>query len=167
MPGQRTCRPQCNSILFSTIKNPVSMNALSCCHYTSEECSDLLYVHRSYFARAIQDNSANPLEHDYSLSVMAVVRSAHRIITLFRDFHSVHSTACSRIWFIWSGLFASCVSTLNCRVEHDWLAGVDLPGHTWSPCRRESRLPTRSVCVARAGSSYFVLRHGIGFLSQF
>jgi hypothetical protein len=75
----------------------------------SYEYTDLLYIHRSYFAQAIREDSANPLRHKYAQSVLAVSRSAFRLITSLKGLYSVHPGLASRNWFFWSGVFSACV----------------------------------------------------------
>ena len=72
--------------------------------------SDLLYIHRSYFAQAIREDSANPLRHRYAPSVLATYRSACRLISSLKGLYAVHNLA-SRVWFFWSAIFSSCVRT--------------------------------------------------------
>ncbi|KAK0457651.1 uncharacterized protein EV420DRAFT_1546715 [Desarmillaria tabescens] len=54
-----------------------------------ERESNLLYIHRSYFAQAIQGQSRNPLQHMYAPSVLATYRSACRLISSLRGLNVV------------------------------------------------------------------------------
>ena len=40
----------------------------------------LLNIHRAYFAQALRENPLDPLRHRYGLSVMALYRSAFRLV---------------------------------------------------------------------------------------
>ncbi|KAI0275236.1 fungal-specific transcription factor domain-containing protein [Gloeopeniophorella convolvens] len=40
----------------------------------------LLNIHRAYFAQALRENPLDPLKHKYGLSVMALYRSAYRLV---------------------------------------------------------------------------------------
>ena len=40
----------------------------------------LLNIHRAYFAQALRENPLDPLRHRYGLSVMALYRSAYRLV---------------------------------------------------------------------------------------
>ena len=44
----------------------------------------LLYVHRAYFAQALRERPLDPLKHKFGLSVMALYRSAYRIVEASR-----------------------------------------------------------------------------------
>ncbi|KAI0048107.1 hypothetical protein FA95DRAFT_1518037 [Auriscalpium vulgare] len=73
------------------------------------ECeSNLLYIHRSYFAQALRE-SEEPLQHKYSQSVMAAYRSALVLIASLKNLNTVHPKLSSRVWYFWSGFYTSCV----------------------------------------------------------
>lgn len=74
-----------------------------------ERESNLLYIHRSYFAQAIQGQSRNPLQHMYAPSVLATYRSACRLISSLRGLNVSHPGIAATTWFFWSGIFSSCV----------------------------------------------------------
>ncbi|EGN96533.1 hypothetical protein SERLA73DRAFT_93018 [Serpula lacrymans var. lacrymans S7.3] len=71
--------------------------------------SNLLYIHRSYFAQATREASNNPLTHKYAPSVLAAYRSACRLISSLRGLYAVHPLATSLQWFFWSGIYSSCI----------------------------------------------------------
>jgi hypothetical protein len=70
---------------------------------------DLLYIHRSYFAQAIRQDSENPLRHIYAPSVLATYRSACRLISALRDVYALHPQFTGEVWFFWSGIYSACV----------------------------------------------------------
>lgn len=71
--------------------------------------SNLLYLHRSYFIRAIQENPADPLTHKFSPSVIAAFTSSCRLVCSLKRLYSSHSEVVSRTWFIWSSTFSACI----------------------------------------------------------
>ncbi|KZP31694.1 hypothetical protein FIBSPDRAFT_775692 [Athelia psychrophila] len=71
--------------------------------------SNLLYIHRSYFARAIHEEPLNPLKHKYAPSVMASYRSAHRMICGLRDLYAIHPETTNQQHYFWATLFSACV----------------------------------------------------------
>ncbi|KZT27831.1 hypothetical protein NEOLEDRAFT_1059670 [Neolentinus lepideus HHB14362 ss-1] len=75
----------------------------------SERESNLMYIHRSYFAQAIRSGSVNPLTHKYAESVAAAYRSALRLISSLRGLYPVHPTRARRVWFFWSNCFSACI----------------------------------------------------------
>ncbi|KAJ3497925.1 hypothetical protein NLJ89_g10285 [Agrocybe chaxingu] len=71
--------------------------------------SNLLYVHRSYFAQAIRQMPKNPLQHKYATSVMSTFRSARRVIAGLRGVYPISPRVVSCNWFFWSCTFSACV----------------------------------------------------------
>ncbi|PFH46879.1 hypothetical protein AMATHDRAFT_68883 [Amanita thiersii Skay4041] len=71
--------------------------------------SNLLYIHRSYFAQAIRQDSENPLRHKFAPSVLATFRSACRLISGLRGLYGLHPQVTSQCWFFWSGIYSSCI----------------------------------------------------------
>ncbi|OJA10707.1 hypothetical protein AZE42_01058 [Rhizopogon vesiculosus] len=78
-----------------------------CALYDKE--ANLLYIHRSWFAQAIRESPDNPLQHKYAPSVLAVYRSACRLISGLKGLYQVHPHPTSRTWFFWSSVFAACI----------------------------------------------------------
>ncbi|KAG6915269.1 hypothetical protein DXG01_012404 [Tephrocybe rancida] len=70
--------------------------------------SNLMYIHRSYFAQAIREASDDPLRHKYRKSVVATFQTSRRLISVLKDLYPVNSL-CRHVWFFWSGFFSSCV----------------------------------------------------------
>lgn len=60
--------------------------------------TDLLYLHRSFFARAISDHPKDPLGSPYGTSVIAAYRSAGSLVALMRNLHSQLKEPSERIW---------------------------------------------------------------------
>ncbi|KAF4570041.1 hypothetical protein EYR36_009847 [Pleurotus pulmonarius] len=77
-----------------------------------ERESNLLYIHRSYFAQAIRQQSDDPLKHRFAQSVLATYRSACRIISSLWGLYEVHKGDATNCWFFWSSVFSAC-STLR------------------------------------------------------
>jgi hypothetical protein len=75
--------------------------------------SNLLFLHRSYFAQAIRKAPADPLSHKYAPSVLAVFRSTIRLLGSLRGFYSAHNMV-GKVWIFWSVFFSSCVSIHSC-----------------------------------------------------
>ncbi|KAF9048213.1 hypothetical protein BDZ89DRAFT_1057787 [Hymenopellis radicata] len=73
---------------------------------------NLLYLHRSFFARAISDHPKDPLGSPYGTSVIAAYRSAGSLIALMRNLHTQLKEPSERIWFLWGHMF-SCAIVLG------------------------------------------------------
>ncbi|EIN06066.1 hypothetical protein PUNSTDRAFT_54365 [Punctularia strigosozonata HHB-11173 SS5] len=73
----------------------------------------LLYLHRSFFARAISDHPKDPLGSPYGTSVIAAYRSAGSLVALMRNLHSqLKKGPNERTWFLWGHVF-SCAIVLG------------------------------------------------------
>jgi hypothetical protein len=73
---------------------------------------DLLYLHRSFFARAVSDHPKDPLGSPYGTSVIAAYRSAGSLVALMRNLHSQLKEPSERMWFLWTHMF-SCAIVLG------------------------------------------------------
>ncbi|KAJ3568149.1 hypothetical protein NP233_g5908 [Leucocoprinus birnbaumii] len=73
---------------------------------------NLLYLHRSFFARAISDHPKDPLGSPYGTSVIAAYRSAGSLVALVRNLHTQLKAPSERIWFLWTHMF-SCAIVLG------------------------------------------------------
>ncbi|KAF5369221.1 hypothetical protein D9757_010028 [Collybiopsis confluens] len=71
--------------------------------------ADLLYLHRSFFARAISDHPKDPLGSPYGTSVIAAYRSAGSLVALMRNLHSQLKDLSERIWFLWTHMFSCAI----------------------------------------------------------
>ncbi|KAJ7623437.1 fungal-specific transcription factor domain-containing protein [Roridomyces roridus] len=70
---------------------------------------NLLYLHRSFFARAISDHPKDPLGSPYGTSVIAAYRSAGSLVALMRNLHSQLKEPSERIWFLWTHMFSCAI----------------------------------------------------------
>lgn len=77
------------------------------------EIADLLYLHRSFFARAISDHPKDPLGSPYGTSVIAAYRSAGSLVALMRNLHTQLQEPSERIWFLWTHMFSCAVRVKN------------------------------------------------------
>ncbi|KAF7798003.1 hypothetical protein EIP86_009213 [Pleurotus ostreatoroseus] len=68
--------------------------------------SNLLYMHRGFFARAISDHAKDPLGSPYGSSFIAAYRSAGSLVALVRNIHSQLKELTERMWFLWTHLFS-------------------------------------------------------------
>ncbi|CCM00385.1 uncharacterized protein FIBRA_02415 [Fibroporia radiculosa] len=68
--------------------------------------SNLLYMHRGFFARAVSDHPQDPLGSPYGSSFIAAYRSAGSLVALVRNIHSQLKELTERMWFLWTHLFS-------------------------------------------------------------
>ncbi|KAH6916246.1 fungal-specific transcription factor domain-containing protein [Coprinopsis sp. MPI-PUGE-AT-0042] len=73
---------------------------------------NLLYLHRSFFARAMSDHPKDPLGSPYGTSVIAAYRSAGSLVALMRNLHNQLKEPSERMWFLWTHMF-SCAIVLG------------------------------------------------------
>jgi hypothetical protein len=71
--------------------------------------SNLLYLHRAFFARAVSDHAVDPLGSPFGTSVIAAYRSAWSLIALVRSLHAALPHPSERMWFVWANLFSGAV----------------------------------------------------------
>jgi hypothetical protein len=71
---------------------------------------NLLYLHRSFFARAINEHPKDPLGSPYGTSVIAAYRSAGSLVAMMRNLYTQLKEPCERIWFLWTHMFSCSVS---------------------------------------------------------
>ncbi|KAF8899636.1 fungal-specific transcription factor domain-containing protein [Gymnopilus junonius] len=67
---------------------------------------NLLYLHRSFFARAISDHPKDPLGSPYGTSVIAAYRSAGSLVAMMRNLYTQLQEPCERMWFLWTHMFS-------------------------------------------------------------
>ncbi|TFK28831.1 hypothetical protein FA15DRAFT_664908 [Coprinopsis marcescibilis] len=69
----------------------------------------LLYIHRNYFAQAIQQYPENPLRSPYAPSFLATYRCASGIIKSCMNYYKKFPQLSGRWWGIWTHLFSAAV----------------------------------------------------------
>ncbi|KAG8884094.1 hypothetical protein FRB98_002619 [Tulasnella sp. 332] len=69
----------------------------------------LLYMHRSFFAKALNEQPEDLLQSRYTPSVLACHRSACSIIILVRKLHYIEPRLVLRFWYFWVHSFTSAV----------------------------------------------------------
>ena len=78
-----------------------------------EKLTDLLYLHRSFFARAISDHPKDPLGSPYGTSVIAAYRSAGSLVAMMRNLHTQLKEPSERMWFLWTHMFSCAVCAMT------------------------------------------------------
>lgn len=77
----------------------------------------MLYVHRGYFAMALNDFPTDPLRSQYAPSFLAGYRSACNLLSEMRDQFAKFPTQIARFWVLWTHGF-SAVVMLGSVVTH-------------------------------------------------
>lgn len=72
----------------------------------------LFYMHRGFFARAIEDSPEDPLGSKYAPSVLAVYNSACSFVGLIKSLFSQQPVLTERMWFLFTHVF-SCAIVLG------------------------------------------------------
>ena len=83
----------------------------------------LLSLHRPWFAQALQEQPGDLLRHRYGPSVMAIYRSAWRMIEAAREAYKRVSVIPSRFGLVWSVCLASGVRVTSMPVL--WMRGAN------------------------------------------
>jgi hypothetical protein len=69
----------------------------------------LFYMHRGFFARAIEDSPDDPLGSKYAPSVLAVYNGACSFVGLVRSLFSQQPALTERMWFLFTHVFSCAV----------------------------------------------------------
>lgn len=70
----------------------------------------LFYMHRGFFARAIEDNPDDPMGSKYAQSVLAAYNSACSFVGLIKSLYSLQPGLTERMWFLFTHVFSCAVS---------------------------------------------------------
>ncbi|KAF9268995.1 hypothetical protein L218DRAFT_1072662 [Marasmius fiardii PR-910] len=138
-----------------------------------ERESNLLYLHRSFFAQALRENTANPLATRYAPSLISTYRIACRLITTLRSLYPAHPEFTQTSWFFWSGVFSSCivlgglvVESPGCSLSPDALREFEdaLPFFQEGSkfCRPPNTLTILQALLDRAQNTYSAFLNGRG-----
>ena len=73
----------------------------------------LFYMHRGFFARAIEDCPDDPLGSKYAPSVLAVYNSACSFVGLIKSLFSQQPILTERMWFLFTHVFSCAVRALQ------------------------------------------------------
>ncbi|KAF9478291.1 hypothetical protein BDN70DRAFT_880170 [Pholiota conissans] len=72
----------------------------------------LFYMHRGFFAQALEDNPTDPMGSKYSPSVLAAYGSATAFVGLIESLFNQHPQLTERMWFLFTHVF-SCAIVLG------------------------------------------------------
>jgi hypothetical protein len=108
--------------------------------------TNLLHLHRSFFARAVSDHPKDPLGSPYGTSVIAAYRSAGSLVALMRNLHAQLQELSERVWFLWTHMF-SCAIVLGSIVTR---------------CPSMSLAPSALVQLDSACELFSKAAHGFG-----
>jgi len=93
------------------LKETCTQNAITCGANGADLYLAVLYLHRSFFARAVTEKPSDPLGSKFAPSVAAAVNSAMAIIDVVNNLFNAH-TLTARFWFFWSHAFSASVRLL-------------------------------------------------------
>lgn len=72
----------------------------------------LFYMHRGFFAQALEDNPTDPMGSKYSPSVLAAYGSATAFVGLIESLFNQHPQLTERMWFLFTHVFSCAVRVL-------------------------------------------------------
>ncbi|KZT27792.1 hypothetical protein NEOLEDRAFT_1059659 [Neolentinus lepideus HHB14362 ss-1] len=70
----------------------------------------IFYMHRGFFARALEDQSGDPLSSKYSPSVLACYNSACSFVGLIKNLFSQQPELTQRMWFLFTHVFSCAIA---------------------------------------------------------
>ncbi|KAI0285848.1 fungal-specific transcription factor domain-containing protein, partial [Russula aff. rugulosa BPL654] len=126
--------------------------------------SNLIYIHRSWFAEALRD-SEDPLQHEYGQSVISIYRSANILINGMRSLCAAHPKEAGRVWFFWSCFYTSSillgaivVKCPGCKLARPALTLLEESFTVYEQgsrlCRPPATVPMLEKLCARARHTY-------------
>lgn len=80
---------------------------------TSSSHTALFYMHRGFFAQAMEDNPIDPMGSKYAPSVLAAYGSACSFVGLIESLFKQHPALTERMWFLFTHVFSCAVSQLD------------------------------------------------------
>jgi len=69
----------------------------------------LFYMHRGFFAQALEDSPSDPMGSKYSPSVLAAYTSATSFVGLIESLFHQHPQLTERMWFVFTHVFSCAV----------------------------------------------------------
>ena len=69
----------------------------------------LFYMHRGFFAQALEDSPSDPMGSKYSPSVLAAYTSATSFVGLIESLFHQHPQLTERMWFLFTHVFSCAV----------------------------------------------------------
>ena len=91
-PEQRRCRRARDGVPMIAFRTPA-----------------LFYMHRGFFAKALEDHPGDPLGSKYAPSVLAAYNSACSFVGLVRSLYAQHPELTERMWFFFTHVFSCAV----------------------------------------------------------
>jgi hypothetical protein len=73
----------------------------------------LFYMHRGFFAQALEDNPGDPMGSKYSPSVLAAYSSATSFVGLIESLFHQHPQLTERMWFLFTHVFSCAVCSVS------------------------------------------------------
>ncbi|KAH9935867.1 uncharacterized protein BXZ73DRAFT_45273 [Epithele typhae] len=89
----------------------VQLTMQRCCAFCIREIS-VFYMHRGFFAKALEDSPGDPLGSKYAPSVLAAYNSACSFVGLVHTLYAQHPALTERMWFFFTHVF-SCAIVLG------------------------------------------------------
>ncbi|KAI0793976.1 hypothetical protein C8Q74DRAFT_1194559 [Fomes fomentarius] len=93
------------------VQPPIELTMQRYVAFSIREIS-LFYLHRGFFAKALEDHPGDPLGSKYAPSVLAAYNSACSFVGLIRSLYSQHPKLTERMWFLFTHVF-SCAIVLG------------------------------------------------------
>ncbi|KAI0255861.1 fungal-specific transcription factor domain-containing protein, partial [Lactifluus subvellereus] len=129
-----------------------------------ERESNLMYIHRCWFAEALRD-SPDPFQHKYAESVISVYRCANILINGLKSLTNAYPSAAGGVWFFWSSFYTSSIllgaiviKSPGCKLARSALALLDQSVAVYEegsrPCRPAATLPMLEKLRDRAHHTY-------------
>ncbi|KAF5369213.1 hypothetical protein D9757_010030 [Collybiopsis confluens] len=79
----------------------------------------LFYLHRGFFARALEDNPNDPMGSKYAPSVLAAYTSACTFVSLINSMFKQYPALTERMWFLFTHVFSCAIvlGSIACKIQ--------------------------------------------------
>ncbi|RDB15770.1 putative transcriptional regulatory protein C1F7.11c [Hypsizygus marmoreus] len=104
----------------------------------------LFYMHRGYFAQAMEDNPADPMGSKYAPSVLAAYTSACSFVGLIESLFKQHPVLTERMWFLFTHVFSCAIVLGSIAVKSQMQLAPSALSHLESACNLFSRVTDKS-----------------------
>ncbi|KAJ7257895.1 fungal-specific transcription factor domain-containing protein [Mycena haematopus] len=112
-----------------------------CCFAIKETV--LFYMHRGFFAQALQDNPTDPMGHKFAPSVLAAYTSACTYVGLIESLFKQHPVLTERMWFYFMHVFSCAIVLGSIAIKPQMALAPSALSHLESACSLFERVSDR------------------------
>ncbi|KAJ6485930.1 fungal-specific transcription factor domain-containing protein [Mycena sanguinolenta] len=112
-----------------------------CCFAIKETV--LFYMHRGFFAQALQENPTDPMGHKFGPSVLAAYTSACTYVGLIESLFKQHPALTERMWFYFMHVFSCAIVLGSIAIKPQMALAPSALSHLEAACSLFERVSDR------------------------